>query len=117
MILCLSSSFLRRIRLQWKPDLCAFIIGDRNMHFFYPDSIVEVHEITPAAVDAFLEQNKDESMQLLGFLVASELPLIPGYIELHHGSHNDTAKWQAILNWLGDGGEERRKLEIKISSE
>ena len=117
MILCLSSSFLRRIRLQWKPDLCAFLIGDRNMHFFYPDSIVEVSEITPATVDAFLEKNKDESMQLLGFLVASELPFIPGYVELHHGSHSDPSTWHAVLNWLSDSGEERRVLEIKISDE
>jgi hypothetical protein len=117
MILCLSPSFLRRIRLQWKPDLCAFIVGDRNMHFFYPDSIVEVPEITTAAVDVFLAQTQNESMQLLGFLVASELPLIPGYVELRHGSQQDSAKWKAFLNWLGDGGEERRNLEIKISNE
>jgi len=116
MILCLSSSFLRRIRLQWKPDLCAFIVGDRNLHFFYPDSIVEVSEITPATVDQFLERNKDESMQLLGFVVASELPFIPGYVELHHGSHQDPSKWHAILNAMGDSGEERHALNIKLGN-
>ena len=114
MILCLSSSFLRRIRLQWKPDLRAFLIGDRNMHFFYPDSLVEISEITPDSVEAFLAQHKDETMQLLGFLAPSQLPSIPGYVELHHGGQNDPSKWSANLNWLEDRGE-RRQLKIKIS--
>jgi hypothetical protein len=117
MIVCLSSSFLRRIRLQWKPDLRGFIIGDRNLHFFYPDSLVEVPEITPESVDEFLAQHKDEATQLLGFIASSELPLIPGYAELHHGGQKDPSRWKASLNWLGDHGEERRELEIKISAD
>jgi hypothetical protein len=93
------------------------MIGDRNMHFFYPDSILEVSEITPEAIDAFLEKNKNESLQLLGFFVPSELSFIPGYVQLSHGSQENPSAWHANLNWLGEKGEEKRNLEIKISTE
>jgi len=117
MILCLSSSFLRRVRIQWNPDLCGFLIGDRNLHFFYPDSVIEVPEISAASIDAFLAEHNREGLQLLGFIAPAEVSLIPGYVELQHGGEKQPEKWNAVLNSVGDHGEERLRLEIKISTE
>jgi hypothetical protein len=117
MILFLSSSFLRRVRLQWKSSLTAFLVGDRNLYFFYPDSLMEIAEVNPASIDSFLDQHGKESLQLLGFLTPAELPAIPGYAQLVTGDVYDPGSWKGILHFLGDSGEERRELEIKVSSE
>ena len=116
MILFLSSSFLRRVRLQWKPSLTAFLVGDRNLYFFYPDALMEVSEITPATVDSFLAQHGKESLQLLGFLTPGELANLPGYAQLVTGDVYDPVGWKAVLHWP-DEGEESRILEIKISNQ
>jgi hypothetical protein len=117
MILFLSTSFLRRVRLQWKSSLTAFLVGDRNLYFFYPDALVEVPEISPATVDSFLARHANESLQLLGFLTPNELSLLPGYAQLITGDISDPAAWKAILLWPGEHGEERRPLEIKTSNQ
>ena len=117
MILFLSSSFLHRVRLQWKPSLTAFLIGDRNLYFFYPDALMEVSEVTPETIDSFLAQHGKESLQLLGFLTPGELTNLPGYAQLVTGDVYDPAHWEAVLHWPGEQGEERRKLEIKRSNQ
>jgi len=117
MILFLSSSFLRRVGMMWKPSLRAFLVGDRNLFFFYPDSIVEVLEINPATIDSFLEEHGNESMQLLGFLTPTQLPFVPGYLELNTGGKNEPGSWSAGLHLFGEQGEDRRNLEIRVSAE
>jgi len=116
MILFLSSSFLRRVRLQWKPSFTAFLVGDRNLNFFYPDSLIEVVEVNPASIDSFLAQHGKESLQLLGFISATELPFLPGYAQIITGNDPDPKQWKAVFHFLGDAGEERRPLEIKVSA-
>src|SRR5262245_22803349 len=117
MILFLSSSFLRRVRLEWKPSLTAFLVGDRNLYFFYPDSLIEVAEVNPTTIDLFLAQHGNESMQLLGFLTPTELPLLPGYAQLITGDDPDPDRWKALLNFLSDSGEEKRILELTRSNQ
>jgi hypothetical protein len=117
MILFLSSSFLCRVRLQWKPSLTAFLVGDRNLYFFYPDALIEVAEVTPASVDSFLTQHGNESLQLLGFLIPNELSNLPGYAQIVTGDVYDPDAWIALLHWPGEQGEERRTLEIKRSNQ
>jgi hypothetical protein len=117
MILFLSTSFLRRLRIQWKPSLKGFLIGDRNLFFFYPDLFLEVPEITPATINSFLEQHGKESWQLLGFLSPEELPALPGYSELNTGDRYDPIHWKARIHLIGEQGIEQRKLEVRLSGE
>jgi hypothetical protein len=114
MILFLSSAFLRRIRFQWKPDLKGFLVGDRNLFFFYPDLFLESGEITPASIDSFLKTHAKENMQLLGFLAPDEVPVLPGYIALITHHDTDPGKWEAHVHLLGDQGNESRTLELKL---
>jgi hypothetical protein len=115
MILFLSSSFLSRLRIQWKPDLKGFLVGNRNLFFFYPEMILESAEITPESVEVFLATHGREAWQLLGFLSPEELPFLPGYAELNTNRAKDPRKWSAKLHLLGDQGPDHRTLEIKTS--
>ncbi|MCI0416961.1 hypothetical protein L0222_29690 [bacterium] len=117
MILFLSSSFLSRIRIQWKPDLKGFLVGNRNLFFFYPEMILESAEISPAAVESYLASHGQEAWQLLGFLSPEELPLFPGYAELNTSGVSDPSQWTAKVHLPGDQGPDRRNLEIRISGE
>lgn len=115
MILFLSSAFLRRIRMQWKPGLKGFLIGDRNLFFFYPDSLLETPDTSVEAIDTFLKSNASEPLQLLGLLTPEEISFMPGYAELNTGNVNDPRQWRARVHLLGDQGPEYRKLEISMS--
>jgi hypothetical protein len=114
MILFLSSAFLRRLRMQWKPDLNGFLIGDRNLFFFYPDLVLESSEITPATIDLFLEAHRKESTQLLGFITPAEIQFLPGYVELITHQEQDPRNWDARVHLLAEEGTEFRKLELKL---
>jgi hypothetical protein len=116
MILFLSSAFLRRLRIQWKPALKGFLIGDRNLFFFYPDLFLESNEITPATIDSLLKTHGKENTQLLGFLTPDEMPFLPGYVELITHNEQDPGKWDARVHLLGDQGNEYRTLELKIGT-
>jgi len=115
MILFLSSSFLSRLRIQWKPDLKGFLVGNRNLFFFYPELILESAEISPATIESFLATHGQEAWQLLGFVSPEELPFFPGYAELNTGGVNDPKQWSAKVHLPGDQGPDRRILEIKTS--
>ena len=114
MILFLSSAFLRRLRMQWKPDLKGFLVGDRNLFFFYPDLFLQSDEITPATIESFLKTHGKESTQLLGFVTPDELPFLPGYVELITHHEGDPGKWDARVHLMGDLENEYRKLELKV---
>ncbi len=114
MVLFLSSSFLRRIRLIWKPDLKAFLIGQRNLFFFAPDIALETEDLSPEAIDRLLvEQQFEENWELLGFLSPDHLPSIPGYANVSTGSLPETGDWKANVYLSTENGLEQRILEIK----
>ena len=117
MILFLSSAFLRRIRVQWKPGLKGFLIGDRNLFFFYPDTLIEADDFGPASIDAFLKANSSEGWQLLGFLTPAEIAFSPNFAELHTGNEKDPHQWHGRVHLLGEQGPEYRKLQILMSDE
>ena len=114
MILFLSTAFLRRLRMQWKPDLKGFLIGDRNLFFFYPDLFLPSEEITPATIESFLKNHGKENTHLLGFISPQELPFLPGYVELITHHEEDPGKWIARLHQLGDQQNEYRTVELKV---
>ncbi len=114
MILFLSTSFLRRVRLHWKPSLTAFLIGERNLYFFYPDSLIEVPSIDQNSIDAFLKTGSQERWTLLGFLSQSQCDFFPGYIEVITDGDQKPEHWLANLHRLR-GGSERKKLEVRTS--
>ena len=117
MILFLSSAFLRRFRMQWKPGLKAFLVGDRNLFFFYPDLLLETSEINPESIESFLGAHGKERIQLLGFVTPEKITPLPGYIELDTHNVFDPQKWDAQVHLLQEQGLESRKLEIKASQE
>jgi len=116
MVLFLSVLFLRRLQLAWKPSLKAFLIGDRNLFFFTPDSLVEADAITPQSIDAFYQKSIPDQWQLLGYLTPEELPLQPGFAEIVTGGKPDPHEWIANVHLIGPEGPERRNLEIKVGS-
>src|SRR4029453_9297293 len=106
MVLFLSVSFLQRLKFNWKPELKAFLIGQRNLNFFTPDSIIEVQEISSGTINAFLQKTEMENhWQLLGFLSRSEVPSLPGYIEIVTSGSSNPKDWRAqILTPSASGG-------------
>jgi hypothetical protein len=116
MVLFLSAPFLRRLRLIWKPGLTAFLVGDRNLFFFTPDSLVEVESINPQTIEEFYQRQAGDSWQLLGFISPSDISWQPGFAELNTGGSPDPAGWAAWVHLLAPDGPERRKLEIRIGS-
>ncbi len=114
MVLFLSSSFLRRIKLIWKPDLKAFLIGQRNLFFFAPDIALETEDLSPEAIDRLLAEGQfEENWELLGFLAPDGLPSLPGYAIVDTGSFPETEDWKAGVYLSTDQGLELRTLEIK----
>src|SRR5262249_50794261 len=115
-ILFLSKSFQLRLRLAWKPELKAFLIGDRNLHFFVPEVIVETPEITLDAIDEFLKRGAlGGQWQLLGLLSANRQEPQPGYAQIVTWGKADPREWEAeVLLWSEDGTESH-SLHIKLS--
>ena len=100
--------------MQWKPDLTGFLLGNRNLFFFYPEMVLEA-EINADSIDKFLATHGQEEWQLLGFLSTKELPFFPGYAELITNGTSDPGKWIARVHLPGDQGPDYRTLEIKRS--
>jgi len=137
MVLFFSTSFLRRLRMLWRADLTAFLIGDRNLFFFTPDSLMEVETIDPRSIDAFYREKSLGNWQLLGFLSPSQIfwqssasalgglpapspagwkPALLGYAEVNTNRAWEPARWNAYVHLLGAEGPERRKLELRIGA-
>lgn len=103
MILFLSQSFLRRLTLHWNPKLSAFLVGDRNLYFFYPEALVPVMEISPATVENVLEKDMG-SWQLLGFLSPQKIENIPGYVAVETKGSADPQRWSAHYSLPEENG-------------
>ena len=117
MILFLSSAFLSALRFQWKPGLQGFLVGERNLFFFYPELLLESNEINPDTIESFLQSHGNEAWQLLGFLGLRQSVFLPGYLELNTQDDSEIEKWRARVHLLGDEGPEYRDLEIRMSGE
>ena len=116
MILFLSQSFLLRLRLAWKPDLQAFLVGDRNLYFFVPEVIIETPDLSPSSVDALLARIAPaEKWNLLGMMSPGDQPEFFGYAQVRTNGIADPLQWDAGVAWAGESGTERRKLEVRIS--
>jgi hypothetical protein len=116
MILFLSASFLRNLHLVWKPDLKAFLIGDRNLFFLTPDSLMEVPEISPEAIDGFLKSNRiTGSWQLLGYLAPNESPEMIGYAGVKTSGVEDPKDWTANMYLYTDSGIQPAAMQIRTS--
>lgn len=118
MILYLSSAFLLRIRMMWKPDLSGFLLGDRNFYFFAPDTFIDVPEISQEQIDAFLTEKmaNPQEWELLGFISHREIPPIPGYVQLRTKASINPEQWEAVLYLIEDSQPVPKKLEIKLPS-
>lgn len=110
----LSFAFLRRIRMQWKPGLKGFLIGERNLFFFYPDFFLESADITPASIESFLSSHGKESSQLLGILTPEQVSFLPGFAELTTHDERDPQQWEARIHLLTEQGDEYRQLQLQI---
>ena len=114
MVLFLSSSFLHRIKLIWKPDLSAFLIGQRNLFFFAPDIALETEDLSPDAIDRLLDKRQfQENWELLGFLSPDSVPSVPGYAVVRTGSFQEPENWKASVYLSTEAGLELRTLEIQ----
>jgi hypothetical protein len=92
----------------------AFLIGERNLNFFTPDSIFEVSEISPATINRFLQEKPLENRwQLLGFLSSAEPISLPGYVAVTTGSSSDPKDWHAEIQIPGEKSIDRMVVEIK----
>jgi hypothetical protein len=118
MVLFLSHSFLRRLQLVWKPSLQGFLIGERNLFFFIPDTFLEAPEISPSTVDGFLnEVSLRTHWQLLGFLAPAQLSSVPGYLQVNTNGVWDAAKWVAHVSLLEAEGARLSPVEIRKGRE
>jgi hypothetical protein len=116
MILSLTAAFQLRLRLGWKPDLKGFLIGERNLFFFTPETLVEAPHIDVASIDSFLAGNSiGGRWELLGFLTPEELPAFPGYAQVSTNREYDPAKWKAKIYLMGEKDPETFLLEIRIA--
>jgi hypothetical protein len=116
MILFLSESFLRRLQLIWKSSLAAFLIGHRNLYFFAPDSLIEVAEISPSTIDAFLKEKRiPNDWQLLGFVAPQSSLQLAGYVRVETGGKSDAAQWKATIALLVESELRDMALEIRQS--
>ena len=114
MVLFLSASFLQRLKFNWKPELKAFLIGDRNLNFFTPDSIVEVQEISSRTIDAFLQKSEmANNWQLLGFLSKNEQLSLPGYIEVVTLGSSNPKDWKAQIRIPSASESDSSPVEIR----
>jgi hypothetical protein len=116
MILFLSKSFQLRLRLAWKPELKAFLIGDRNLFFYVPEVIIETPEISESAIDAFLQRGVlSGKWQLLGLLSGVEETPLPGYAQVCTAGNPDPRFWKAAVHLPAGNATERRNLEVRLS--
>jgi hypothetical protein len=116
MILSLTAAFQLRLRLGWKPDLKGFLIGERNLFFFTPETLVEAPQIDVASIDSFLSSNSiGGRWELLGFLTPEELPAFPGYAQVSTNRAADPAKWKARIYLMAENDPELFPLEIRIA--
>jgi hypothetical protein len=117
MILFLTSAFQLRLRLSWKPELKGFLIGERNLFFFAPETLVEASSIDPASIDEFLSRKSiGGRWELLGFLASSEVGTFPGYAHVNTSGSNNPKDWKASVYLIGKSGVEAVPLEIKIGA-
>ena len=115
MVLFLSASFLQRLKFNWKPELKAFLIGERNLNFFTPDSIVEVPEINSNSINSFLQKVEMENhWQLLGFLSRNEQVSLPGYIEVLTSGSANPKNWKAQI--LIPSASEKDSIAVEIKT-
>lgn len=116
MILSLTAAFQLRLRLGWKPELKGFLIGERNLFFFTPETLVEASHIDPASIDSFLSSNSiGGRWELLGFLTPEELPAFPGYAQVSTNRESDPKKWKAKIYLISEKDPELFPLEIRIA--
>jgi hypothetical protein len=116
MVLFLSDSFLKRLQFIWKPDLKAFLIGQRNLNFFTPDSVFEVSEITAATIDDFLKkQELADRWELLGFLTKDSQSFFPGYVEILTTGSKNPEQWSARIQVPDEKGMTEKSVAIKFS--
>jgi len=117
MLLFLSTSFLRRLNLVWKPDLKAFLIGERNLNFFTPDSIFEVSEISEKTIQTFIENsNLAARWELLGFLTRDSNFSLPGFVEIRTAGSIHPKDWQAHIPIPGEKSNVQKSVAIKLPS-
>ena len=116
MILFLSRSFLSRFQFISKPSLKALLVGHRNLFFFAPDSAIPCDEISSSVVNEFLQKNRMDDWQLLGFLTNDEIPLETGFIHVQTLSSENPEKWNAWVSVYEAGAQKKIPLEIKISA-
>jgi hypothetical protein len=118
MILSLTAAFQLRLRLGWKSDLKGFLIGERNLFFFTPETLVEASHIDAASIDAFLSNNSiGGRWELLGFLTPEELPAFPGYAQVSTNRQSDPKKWKAKIYLMGEKDPELFPLEVRIAGQ
>jgi hypothetical protein len=116
MILSLTAAFQLRLRLGWKPELKGFLIGERNLFFFTPETLVEAAQIDVASIDSFLSSNSiGGRWELLGFLTPEELPAFPGYAQVSTHRESDPTKWKAKIYLMGENEPELFPLEVRIA--
>ena len=116
MILSLTSAFQLRLRLGWKPDLKGFLIGERNLFFFTPETLVEIPSIDITSIDAFLSSKSiGGCWELLGFLAPEDLPAFPGYAQVNTNREADPRKWKARIYLMGEKDPELVTLEVRIA--
>lgn len=116
MILFLSKSFQLRLRLAWKPELKAFLVGDRNLFFYVPEVIIETPDISPDAINDFLKRGAlGAQWQLVGLLSADEQEAFPGFAQVRTSGNRDPRSWEAKVHLWSDQGTETRMLQVKLS--
>ena len=116
MILFLTSAFQLRLRLGWKPDLKGFLIGERNLFFFTPETLVEVSTIDMQSIDSFLSRKSiGGRWELLGFLSPTELSAFPGFAQINTAGDDNPKNWKASVYLTGDKGAEAVPLEIRVA--
>jgi hypothetical protein len=116
MILSLTTAFQLRLRLSWKPDLNGFLIGERNLFFFTPETLVETTHIDIGSINSFLSSNSiGGRWELLGFLTPEDLPAFPGYAQVSTYRESDPARWKAKIYLMSEKDPELFPLEVRIA--
>jgi hypothetical protein len=115
MILFLTSAFQLRLRLGWKPELKGFLIGERNLFFFTPETLVEASTIDMKSIDDFLARKSiGGRWELLGFLAPTEQSSFPGFAQINTGGSDKPQNWKATVHLKSEKGLEVVPLEIRI---
>lgn len=116
MIVFLSASFLRRLELDWKPELRGVLVGHRNFFFFTPDAVKVVPEITTTVLDDFLAATAAmQGWEFLGTITPEDSLPVPGIAQLMTNRNPDPSQWKACIYLLQDGDLKQQPLEIRLS--